>query len=560
VTIVMRDYQEEAIGRILEELEEKNSTLVVKPTGTGKTRTFAELARRHLAGTNFGQVLVIVRGKELVRQAHAALVESLGCEVGIEMADETCLTGLNLPKPRAIVSSIDSLGTVRFGSRRSRQFEPTLVIYDEADQAVCDSGIRAIRDLRERSPGLKLVGFTATPNRSDEESLGQMFESVAYQMPISEAIEKGWLVRIRAKAVWCKSLDLSKVKTNAGDLAKGELAAAIEKDGVLFEMVLPMLERVGSDLRTIVYCASVKQAEDVRDLINARRSIMPHGEAVLVTAKTPEDERAESLRRFGAGEVQFLVNVGIATRGWDDPCTDRLGVRCIAMMRPTKSKSLVTQCVGRGLRPIPGTVAGLDDAGDRVAAIAGSAKPSCLLLDFVGNVGRHALATAADILGGMVTPRELDATRIRPGEVLPEVDVVEAIAEEERRIKAEREAQDEARRRKRLAKVRNAVGALWGERDIDPFRRLGIDPKPVPKWYVGRPATENQKRLLDKYGLKYPPNIGFGHAMQLLDAATTKPTPKQCWKLKSLGLSPEGLDFKGAIAAIDKAEARAMSR
>lgn len=108
----------------------------------------------------------------------------------------------------------------------------------------------------------------------------------------------------------------------------------------------------------------------------------------------PED-RDSIIKRFLNGNLQILANVGVFTEGTDLP-----NVGVIVMARPTKSRSLFSQMIGRGTRPLPGLVDSLASAEERRAAIAASAKPSCLVLDFVGNAGKHELVHVADILLG----------------------------------------------------------------------------------------------------------------------------------------------------------------
>ena len=119
------------------------------------------------------------------------------------------------------------------------------------------------------------------------------------------------------------------------------------------------------------------------------------GSAECLHGKTPREERRHKLKAYSRREFQFLCNCGLFLEGFDETS---IGV--VAMARPTKSRALYAQAVGRGTRPLPGLVDGLDDADDRRLAIATSAKANVLVLDFVGNSGRHKLITTADILGG----------------------------------------------------------------------------------------------------------------------------------------------------------------
>ncbi len=544
--IRLRPYQSECLARIDAELEEKRSTLVVMPTGTGKTTVFAgAIARRHeIPGTS---TLVIAHREELIHQAAKRIERQAGLGVDIEMADSRA--GFGWARAPVVCASIQTLSMN--GCRRTRRLlageRPIgFVVVDEAHHAVARSYRGVIDLLAGANDDCRFLGVTATPDRQDELALGQIFESVAYEMHVVDAIRQGWLVPIRQKFIRCSSLDLSKVHTLAGDLNQGELSDVVERERVVWEMVGPMLE-ITRDLRTLIFAVNVKHATLVRDNINARHP----GTAAMVTGDTPGDERAAVFRRFGAGEIRYLVNVGIATEGWDDPATDGKGVQCIAMMRPTKSRSLYSQCIGRGTRPIPGVIDACETDDTRRSAIAASEKRSVLVLDFVGNSGRHQLVYAADVLGGRVGESARNAARPKESKGdQPEFDVLAAMDEAEARAKEKAE-------RKRLEKVRMAAKAQYVERDVDPFRFTGLEPTRVPGWFKGKPVSDPQKNLLKKYGCPVPGDLNFHHAKQLLDKLTKQPTPGQKWKLKSLGIDWEssGLDFRGAMAAINEAQA-----
>ena len=149
------------------------------------------------------------------------------------------------------------------------------------------------------------------------------------------------------------------------------------------EVVFCSIEMAG-DRKTLVFTVSVAQAHGVADVLNRHRA----GSAAAVDGKTPADERARLFHEYGAGRLQHLVNVGIATEGWDDPSTDR-PIEIVAVARPTKSRSLYAQMIGRGTRPLPGLVDPLRDADHRRAAIAGSIKPALMVMDYAGNAGKH---------------------------------------------------------------------------------------------------------------------------------------------------------------------------
>lgn len=515
----------------------------------GKTTSFCSYATEHLEESAMNSVVILAHRKELVRQNANRMTRMSGIVCGVEMGETSCCD-FGLFPPRVVSASVDTLRSHAKrgrGKLRAHKFSPTLCIIDEAHHAACQGYKKIVLAFRENNPKCKLLGVSATPRRHDGDAL--IFESTAHSMSIREAIEEGWLVPIKQLRQYCSSLDLSKVKNIAGELNKGELAEVVERDSVLWEMVVPFVKRVGVNWRTIVYGVTVAQVEKIRDIINAQRLERTTGSAIVIHGETPDDERDAGFDQFARGTHQHLCNVGIATEGWDDPCHDMRGVQCIAMMRPMRSQPLYMQCVGRGLRPLPGICDAFETADERRRAIANSAKPCCYVLDYVGNAGRHKLAHAGAILGG-----ELVLEPDRPKGEMEERDVLSEVKAEELRRKIAEEEAKAARERDRLKKLHSLIDANFTEEEIEPFAKLNITPRRVPNWFKGKAPTANQVGLLNKYGVgasAVPKE--FDHARQLLDELTKKPTPKMAWKMRQLGIDPTQHDFKSGLVAIDAA-------
>src|SRR5205085_2139697 len=140
------------------------------------------------------------------------------------------------------------------------------------------------------------------------------------------------------------AIDFSHIKTTAGDLNGAELSAVMESEGPLHGVAGSAI-KLCKDGRTIAFTVSVKQAEMLSGLLNRYKP----NSADWVYGKTPKDERRNKVKRFARGDLQFLVNCGCFTHGFDVPET-----RYILMARPTKSLALYEQMLGRGTRPLPG--------------------------------------------------------------------------------------------------------------------------------------------------------------------------------------------------------------
>ncbi len=536
----LRPYQERCISRIIEELRDRKSTLAVLPTGTGKTVIFSDLARRW-PDAGRGKVLVVAHREELIFQAKAKIEAATGEPVDVEMGDLTaapCMYGA----ARVVVTSVQTMS--RPG--RLKRYDPRqfgLVVIDEAHHAVAASYRKVIDHYMHRD--CRLVGVTATPDRADEEALGKVFESVAMEYRISDAINDGWLVPIDQQFVQVTGLDFSDVRTTAGDLNGGDLEAVMTHEERLHGVAYPTIDMAG-DRPTIVFAASVAHAERLAEIFNRHRAKSAH----CLHGETPPERRRDLLRAYKAGDFQFLCNCGLFLEGFDEP-----SIAVVANARPTKSRSLYAQCVGRGTRPLPGVVdnppiADQWEPDDRKEAIACSSKPAVLVLDFVGNSGRHKLVSCADILGEACTDEVVERARAsavaksRAGK--PTDMQLELIA-------AQKAADDEAAARRRAhIKAR----ARYATNKVDPFDVFDVSERREPGWHKGRMPTERQLEVLQKAGIDTD-GMTFHKASQLIDQIIRRRdqglcTFKQAKLLAKYGYDPAGMTFEQAAAAINE--------
>jgi type I site-specific restriction endonuclease len=276
----------------------------------------------------------------------------------------------------------------------------------------------------------------------------------------------------------------------------------MEAEKNLHEIASSSIDIIGGR-RSIVFSSSVKHAETLAEIFNRHRA----GMAAWVCGKTPKDDRRKILADFAAGKIQVVANCGVLTEGFDDP-----GVEVIVMGRPTKSRSLYSQMVGRSTRPLPGVVDGPEDAEGRRAAIAGSSKPSCLVVDFVGNSGRHKLITSADILGGKVSDEVLERAIAKARKAGKPVRMDEAIAEEEELMRAE---QEERRLAEQARKARLVANAKFSTHSVDPFDVFQVQPARARGWDSGRTLSEKQRSLLTKQGID-PDSLPYAQAKQII--------------------------------------------
>lgn len=395
----LRDYQQSAVyggdsqPGILPSLEKHASTVCVMATGLGKTRVLAEV----VANWKRGNVLCLAHRIELLDQMADTLATELGyrpvVEQGIRGMDDESLFAAG----HVVVGSIQSMIT----PRRRRKFGKHpfgLIVIDECHRSTSASYVKLVDDYRELDPSMKLLGVTATPNRTDGTALGLVFESVAFDMGITAGIDAGWLVDVHQKFAMVEDLDLSKIKTRRNQLGEvdfdqNELSELLTEEGPLHAMSRPVLDSTVNGQQAIIFTASVAHAHQWAAVLNHYRP----GCAAAVDGtmgKGEGGERTEIIASFKRGELQFLLNFNLTTEGFDAPAT-----AIIVMGRPTKSKLVYMQMLGRCTRTLPGVVDGIETPDGRKDAIAASPKPWATVLDFVG-ANRCRAITATDILGG----------------------------------------------------------------------------------------------------------------------------------------------------------------
>jgi superfamily II DNA or RNA helicase len=533
----LRHYQNQAVDGIEAAWQQYDSTLLVMATGTGKTEVFAEIIRR----ASSKRAMVLAHRNELIWQA-VRRIEGLGLDCSVEMADLQADTNYWNQTP-VVVSTIQTQVAGNNGNGRMGFFKPEdfgIVIVDEAHHATSSTWRRTLAYYRQ-NPNLKILGVTATPDRADEEALGQVFQSVAFDYEILDAIKDGYLVPIDQQMVFIENLDFSAMRTTAGDLNSADLAAVMEAEKNLHGIVSSSVDII-KERSAVVFAVSVKQAEMMAEIFNRHRQ----GMAGWVCGKTPKEERRALLKGFDDGDTQVVVNVGVLTEGWDSP-----GCEVIIQARPTKSRCLYSQMVGRATRPLPGLVDGIATPELRREAIANSPKPSMLVVDFVGNAGKHKLMTTADILGGKVSDEAVErATKIaKEGKA---VRMADALEQAERDIKAE----IEAHKRREAARKAKIIGrASFSSKYIDPFAAFQLEPVRARGWDTGKSLSEKQRSMLLRHGVN-PEEMPVAQARQVLNEMFRRfnnnlATIKQCKLLNKHGYETKNLTMKDASALID---------
>lgn len=484
-------------------------------TGLGKTYTAALTAERWLwEDPDRRRVMVICYEREHVKQFRDELEGFLpGVTVGLEMGTDGHVAAGYIPP--ITVSSRQSLYVDADGNSRLFKFSALewdwLVVCEEAHGwAYKLKSCTHIADWFSQNPASCRVGLTATPERGDKTSLGRLFGHVCVEMRLGRAIEEGYLVQFRQKFIVVEGLDFKNLNEVAGDFDEAELDAILSEREQLMAMIGPLLDNVGTR-RTIVFCPGVACAKAVARAINAEIDLrsLPHGRAESMDGSTPDAIRDDIKGRHKAGAFQFLVVCNLCRAGYDDP-----GISCVAVFRPTKSRVLAEQMKGRGVRTLRGTINGLATAEERLAAIAASAKPDCLVIDLVGVSGMPEVATTAHLLASG-EPDEVHDRAVRiynSGTVEDPQEAVRKakseIAEEREKARREREERErreteEARKRAQLrAEVRYTARDVAGAADGGSYASVGrMDESATPgqvRVVMALGWTEQAARRLSK--------------------------------------------------------------
>ena len=492
-SIQLRDYQQQAVEAVREKWRQGDTaTLLVMATGTGKTTVFGEIARRSI--DNGRRVLVLAHRGELIDQA-ARRLETM-CHVPAEIEKAGKFYTYRSP---LCIASVQTLQGERLANVPRGFFDVTII--DEAHHSVSESYRRIIEHV-----GGYLLGVTATADRADKRGLAEVYDSIAYEYPLARAVADGYLAPIRAKCLPL-SIDLRNVKVSHGDYQAGELGSAL--DQYLPEVARSMATEC-KDRKTVCFLPLVSTAEKMAEALNDVGL-----RAVAASGYDSPDVREQKKAAFEAGEFDVLCNSMLYTEGWDCPAVD-----CVVVLRPTKSRSLYSQMVGRGTRLSPG-------------------KTHLLLLDFLWMTEKHDLARPASLLGKDAEVKEKADEKLAEG---GEFDLEELVADAERDVVADRErklAEELERMRKRKKKLVDPLQFAMSIQDLDL-----AEYRPTFAWEVGEP-TDGQRRALENFGLDSDAVQSRGQASALIDALTHRidaglATPKQVRLLERYGFKHVG--------------------
>lgn len=504
----LRPYQIQAKDAVLSEWSEGHrKTLLVLPTGTGKTVVFAKVVEDRV--NNGGRALVLAHRGELLSQAADKIMVASGMKCALEKAESTSL-GSDMP---VTVGSVQSLAQPKRLARFPQNYFTDIVV-DEAHHCLSDSYQRVLAHF----PEANILGVTATPDRGDMKNLGQFFDSKAYEYTMPQAIKDGYLCPIKAQMIPLE-LDISGVKVTSGDFSSGEIGSALE----------PYLDQIAREMthycqgrKTVVFLPLIHTSQKFCEILNG------YGLRTAEVNGNSED-REEVLRDFEAGRYDVLCNSMLLTEGWDCPAVD-----CVVVLRPTKVRSLYQQMVGRGMRLFPG-------------------KEHLLLLDFLWMSERHDLCRPSALISKDADiAKKIDQKMMDSGDG---IDLIDAEEQAERDVLAEREealAKELAEMRKRKRKL---VDPLQYALSIAAEDLVGY--VPTFAWEMAPPSAR-QLDFLEKRGIFAESVENMGKASLLIDRLVRRQeeglaTPKQIRCLERYGFRQVGTwSFEAASKLITR--------
>ena len=507
----LRPYQQQAKDAIFSEWKNGiKKTLLVLPTGCGKTIVFAKVAEECVKGGS--RVLILAHRGELLDQAADKIGKSTGLGCATEKAEQTCLGSWF----RIVVGSVQSMMREKRLNQFPNDYFNTIII-DEAHHCISDSYQKVLRHF----PDAEVLGVTATPDRGDMQNLGTVFESLAYEYTLPKAIKEGYLSPIKTVTIPLK-IDMSAVGVQAGDFKSGNIATALDP---YLESIAEEMEKYCSNKKTVVFLPLVKTSQKFRDILNN------HGFKAAEVNGDSKD-RAEILEAFDKDQYNVLCNSMLLTEGWDCPSVD-----CIVVLRPTKVRSLYCQMVGRGTRLSPETN-----------------KDHLLLLDFLWHTERHELChpaslicESAEVAQKMTENMEKDAGCVIDIEEAEKAASEDVVAQREEALA--KQLSEMKRRKKRL------VDPLQFEMSIQAEDLSGY--VPAFGWEMA-PPSDGQKKTLEKLGILPDAIENAGKASKILDRLDKRrreglTTPKQIRFLESRGFQHVGTwQFETAKNMIDR--------
>jgi superfamily II DNA or RNA helicase len=465
IPMTPRPYQLEAVERTESAFREFDKVLGVLPTGGGKTCVFSWLAsRRAVKGQ---RTLILAHRDELIDQAITKLHAATGIRAAKEKAEF-----IASQEATVVVASIQTMQR-RLALWPADHFG--LIVCDEAHHVLSNSWQSVLAHFKGQ-----VLGVTATPDRGDKKNLGSYFQAVAFEVGLFDLIDQGHLSRVTLKSIPLQ-IDLSKVKSVGGDLDIVDLGTALEpyldqiaeciRDNAQFRRTLAFLPLIATSQKFVKACRNVGLS------------------AEHIDGESPD--RRQKLQSFANWDFDVLSNAMLLTEGFDDP-----GIDCVIVLRPTRSRPLYAQMVGRGTRILEG-------------------KQNLLLLDFLWMHERHNIIRPAHLIAKSEEEAQ-QITEFAHAAAMP-ADLAEQMPLDLQALAGDAlKKREEALRKKLEAQKNKKAKTVSAEEFAMEHGSMEAAEYVETMAWESRPATEKQLKYLSRAKIDTATVRGKGHASRLL--------------------------------------------
>lgn len=481
--IDLRPYQKTAIEAVNNAFKECDSCLMILPTGSGKTWAAASM----VSGWFPRRCLYIAHTDELIIQPYRVFSTAMGILPGIEKAHKKA------PLHRSLtIASIQSLTLTERLERFPRDHFGYIII-DEAHVSIS----RSYSKVLDYFKGYKLVGMTATAFRTDLRPLAKRYQRTAIEIDRQHMINEGWLVPWKVERLHDIEIDFSNIVSKDQQNTESydtEFSHALDP---YLEEIFTALKEKASGRKILAFLpviATSKKSADICRQLGIR--------AEHVDGKDPR--RRQKIEDFSLGKIDILCNANLLHTGVDFPICDSL-----LMLKPTGSSVFYNQAVGRILRPLPGTVDGLETAQQRRDAIKNSRKPKAIIYDILMQHDTRILGPEC-----MVSDSIEDADLIRKQRSGREEDLYELSLEIQR--KREDALLEKILQARRLSSLRSGLMSCEEFASVTRCSQI-INYKPVHDWEM-EPVTHYETEML--IGLSIDPATvqNRGHMREVVNA------------------------------------------
>ncbi len=360
--MALRYYQEDAIKADLDVCARDESPLTLMATGTGKTVVMAKVVETLVQKGK--RVLIIAHRGLLLDQISKSLMDWAGLPSGREQSNEYANW-----KSSVILSTPQTLRGERL-AKKPKGIDA--VVIDECHRAVTPSML----ELYDHFNDPMKLGYTATADRPDGKGLSDVFDQIAYQYSLARGVKDGYLAKIIGRRVTDMEIDLSNLRVKMGDYSDGDLGELLETH--LVPIAHNVIKECEGRKKVLIFLPTVDSSDHLARILSEM------GEEADYVSGEKGKGNGPVLAAFRSGGIRFLCSCQLVVEGYDEP-----GIDTIVMLRPTLSRIVYSQAIGRGTRLAPG-------------------KDHCLLVEFTYNSNKHKLVSPYELMGDNISERVVE--------------------------------------------------------------------------------------------------------------------------------------------------------